>query len=82
VRRTQRNAGGNEAFASSQQNAAIRRDDMLVKSGLLLCGRLRQKRSNEEKAISCSRNCAPVADVPSANLYKRMTYRLQALSRI
>ena len=67
------------AFASTNKTEQFKRDDMLVKSGLLLSDAY--ARSNQkEKAISLLEEMRRLSlSLPSANLYKRMTYRLQGI---
>jgi len=67
------------AFASTNKTEQFKRDDMLVKSGLLLSDAY--VRSNQkEKAISLLEEMRRLSlSLPSANLYKRMTYRLQGI---
>ncbi len=67
------------AFASTNKAEQFQRDDMLVKSGLLLSDAY--VRSNQkDKAIALLGELRRLSlSLPSANLYKRMTYRLQGI---
>jgi thiol-disulfide isomerase/thioredoxin len=67
------------AFASANKSEQFKRDDMLVKSGLLLSDAY-VKSNQKEKAISLLGELRRLSlSLPSANLYKRMTYRLQGI---
>ncbi len=67
------------AFASANKGEQFKRDDMLVKSGLLLSD-VYLKSNQREKAITLLEELRRLSlSLPSANLYKRMTYRLQGV---
>lgn len=65
-----------KSFAATNRSETFKRDDMLVKSGLLLSDAY--VRSNQkEKAIAMLEELRRLSlSLPSANLYKRMTNRL------
>jgi thiol-disulfide isomerase/thioredoxin len=66
-------------FASTNKSEQFKRDDMLVKSGLLLSDAY-VKSNQKEKAVSLLEELRRLSlSLPSANLYKRMTYRLQGI---
>ena len=68
-----------KTFASANKTQQFQRDDMLVKSGLLLSDAY-VKSDKREKAISLLEELRRLSlMLPSANLYKRMTYRLQGI---
>ena len=68
-----------KAFGSANKTQQFQRDDMLVKSGLLLSDAY-VKSDQREKAISLLEELRRLSlMLPSANLYKRMTYRLQGI---
>lgn len=68
-----------ETFAETNQSESFQRDDMLVKSGLLLSDAY-VKTDRREKAIGLLQELRRLSlSLPSANLYKRMTYRLQGI---
>ena len=68
-----------KTFASTNKTERFQRDDMLVKSGLLLSDAY-VKSDQREKAISLLEELRRLSlTLPSANLYKRMTYRLQGI---
>ena len=67
------------AFASANKSEQFRRDDMLVKSSLLLADAY-VKTNQKEKAVTMLEELRRLSlFLPSANLYKRMTYRLQGI---
>jgi thiol-disulfide isomerase/thioredoxin len=70
---------GAKTFATTNKVERFQRDDMLVKSGLLLSDAY--VRSNQrDKAITMLEELRRLAlSLPSANLYKRMTFRLQGI---
>ena len=66
-------------FAAANKAGKFQRDEMLVKSGLLLSDAY-VKSNQKEKAITLLDELRRLAlSLPSANLYKRMTYRLQGI---
>lgn len=68
-----------KAFAAKNKSESFQRDDMLVKSGLLLSDAY-VKSDQKDKAIGLLAELRRLAlSLPSANLYKRMTYRLQGI---
>lgn len=63
-------------FAVTNKSESFKRDDMLVKSGLLLSDAY-LKSNQKEKAIAMLEDLRRLSlSLPSANLYKRMTNRL------
>lgn len=65
-----------KSFAETNKSETFKRDDMLVKSGLLLSDAY-LKSSQKEKAIVMIEDLRRLSlSLPSANLYKRMTNRL------
>ncbi|HEX2270254.1 MAG TPA: tetratricopeptide repeat protein, partial [Pyrinomonadaceae bacterium] len=65
-----------KSFAVTNKSETFKRDDMLVKSGLLLSDAY-VKSNQKEKAIAILEELRRLSlSLPSANLYKRMTNRL------
>jgi thiol-disulfide isomerase/thioredoxin len=65
-----------KSFAETNRSETFKRDDMLVKSGLLLSDAY-VKSNQKDKAIGMLEDLRRLSlSLPSANLYKRMTNRL------
>ena len=65
-----------KSFAETRRSETFKRDDMLVKSGLLLSDAY-LKSNQKDKAIAMLEDLRRLSlSLPSANLYKRMTNRL------
>ncbi|HKR11370.1 MAG TPA: TlpA disulfide reductase family protein [Pyrinomonadaceae bacterium] len=68
-----------KSFAVTNKTESFKRDDMLVKSGLLLSDAY-LKNNQKEKAIAMIEDLRRLSlSLPSANLYRRMTNRLLVL---
>lgn len=68
-----------KSFAETNKSETFRRDDMLVKSGLLLSDAY-VKSNQKDKAIATIEELRRMSlSLPSANLYRRMTNRLLVL---
>lgn len=68
-----------KSFAVTNKAESFKRDDMLVKSGLLLSDAY-VKNNQKEKAIAMIEDLRRLSlSLPSANLYRRMTNRLLVL---
>lgn len=68
-----------KSFAASNKSESFKRDDMLVKSGLLLSDAY-LKTGQKQKAIEMLEDLRRLSlSLPSANLYRRMTYRLMGI---
>lgn len=68
-----------KSFAVTNKSETFKRDDMLIKSGLLLSD-AHAKSNQNEKAIATIEDLRRMSlSLPSANLYRRMTNRLLVL---